>query len=193
MAYPTTRGEILGAPEWIYRDRYDVLASAGRDATPAEMALMMRALLEDRFQLRARVERQEQPIFNLVVAREDGRLGPDLTRANYVCRTEGAPPCGISASAERVRAVGVPLSRLAEFIWVSAGRLVVDRTGLPGIYEFTLMYKPANARPRSSDSPPDERPDLITALREQLGLRLEPDRELVDVLVVDRIERPTEN
>lgn len=193
MAYPTTRGEILGAPEWIYRDRYDVIASAGREATRDEMALMMRALLEERFKLRAHVERQEHPIFSLVVARDDGRLGPDLKRANYVCQTEGAPPCGMSASAQRVRAVGVPLSRLADLIWVSAGRLVEDRTGLPGIYEFTLVYKPANARPRPADSPPDDRPDLVTALREQLGLRLEPARGLVDVLVVDHVERPTEN
>ena len=193
MAYPGTRGEILGAPDWIHSDHYDVIASAGRDATREEMGLMMRALLGERFKLRAHVERQEQPIYALVVERSDGRLGPQLKPFPHVCGASGAPACGMSAGATGVRATGVPVSRIADLLTVSAGRLLVDRTGLSGNYEFTLVYKPAVGRPRDPNGPPDERPDVFTALREQLGLKLEPDRGLIDVLVVDHIERPTEN
>lgn len=79
MAYPTTRGDIIGAPDWAFRDYYDVFASAGREATREEMRLMMRALLEERLNLRAHVETQEQPIWELVVARADGQLGPQVS------------------------------------------------------------------------------------------------------------------
>ena len=92
FAYPTTRGDIVGAPDWVFSERYDVLASAGRDATQDEIGAMMRSLLEDRLNVRARVMTEEQPIWHLVVARPDGRLGPALKPFPFVCRQPGAPP-----------------------------------------------------------------------------------------------------
>ena len=189
FAYPTTRGDIVGAPDWIFRERYDVMASAGRDATPDEIGVMMRSLLEDRLNVRAKVMTEEQPIWHLVVFRSDGRLGPDLKPFPFVCRQPGAPPCGLSASREAVRAAGGPVSRIAEFLRSSAGRPIVDRTGLTGNYEFKLVYRPGNVPP----DPADERPDVFTALREQLGLTLVSARGPVSFILVDRIERPTAN
>lgn len=190
FAYPSTRGDIVGAPDWVFTDRYDVLASAGRDATLEELRAMMRSLLEDRLQVRARVITEEQPIWHLVVARTDGKLGADLKPFTFVCGQPGAPPCGMSASRERVRAVGVPVSRIADFLRVSAGRPIVDRTGLTGNYEFTLVYRPETGRP---PDPSDDRPNVFTALQEQLGLKLESARGPVQFILVERIERPTPN
>ena len=188
LAYPTTRGDILGAPDWIFTDRYDVLASAGREATLAEIRLMMRSLLEDRFKVRAHVESQEQPVWHMIVARADGRLGPELKPFSHVCGAAGSPACGVSASREAVRGVGVPVSRIASFLRSSGGRPIFDRTGLAGNFEFKLVYRPETGRP---PDPSDERPDVFTALREQLGLRLESARGQVEVLIVEHIERPT--
>ena len=84
----------------------------------------------------------------------------------------------------------MPVSRLATFVTVSAGRLIEDRTGLTGNYEYRLVYQPDTGRP---PDPGDERPNVFTALQEQLGLKLEPARGFVSVLIVDHIERPTEN
>ena len=141
LAYSPVRSEhIIGAPEWVSRDRYDVIVSAGQEATREEIRLMMRALLTERFNLRARIEQREVPIFNLVVAREDGRLGPDLKRPAVECGVSSGPGCGISAGPAGLRATAAPLSALANFMWVSAGRPVIDRTGLVGNYQFMLVY-----------------------------------------------------
>ena len=190
LAYPTTRGDIVGAPDWVFSERYDVVASAGREATIDEISAMMRSLLEDRLQIRARVVEEEQPVWHLVVARADGTLGPDLKPFPFVCREPGAPPCGMSASREAVRAAGVPVSRIASFLRVSAGRPIFDRTGLTGLYEFKLVYRPDTGRP---PDPSDERPNVFTALREQLGLRLESARGPVTYVLVERVERPSPN
>lgn len=190
-AYPGIRaalGDIVG-PDWIFRERFDIVASAGRDATNAEMGIMIRSLLEDRFKLRAHVERQEQPVWELVLARSDGALGPDLIPHRGVCGPSAVPPCGVSASREAVRGVGVRIERIAGFFTSSVeGRRVFDKTGLTGIYDFKLVYRPPDV-----SRPDDNRPTLFTALEEQLGLKLVAARGVVDVLIVDHIERPTEN
>ena len=190
FAYPTTRGDIVGAPDWVFTDHYDVLASAGREVTIDEMRAMMRSLLEDRLQVRARVMTEDQPIWHMVVAHADGRLGPDLKPFTFVCGQAGAPACGLSASREGVRAAGVPVSRIADFLRTSGGRPIVDRTGLTGLYEFKLVYRPETGRP---PDPTDDRPNIFTALQEQLGLKLESARGPVSFILVERIERPTPN
>ena len=84
---------------------------------------------------------------------------------------------------------GRPLSTLASSFGSAAGRVVIDKTGLKGDYEVTLRYMPQP----SQNPPPDEPPSLFTAVEEQLGLRLQPDRAPLKILIIDRIERPTEN
>src|SRR5688572_27875179 len=190
LPYPTTRGDSGGAPDWVFTDRYDVVASAGRDATIDEISLMMRSLLEDRLQIRAQTVTEEQPIWHLVVARADGRLGPDLKPFPFECGEPGAPACGLSASREAVRAAGVPVSRIASFLRSSAGRQIVDKSGLLGNYQFTLVYRPETGR---EPDPEDARPNVFTALQEQLGLKLESARGPVTYVRVERIERPTPN
>ena len=90
FAFPTTRGDVVGAPAWVSQERYDVIASAGREATREEIQIMMRTLLEKRLSLRARIEQREQPVYALVVARADGQLGPQLRKAEIECDVNGA-------------------------------------------------------------------------------------------------------
>jgi uncharacterized protein (TIGR03435 family) len=190
-AYPGIRavlGDIVG-PDWIFRERFDIAASAGREATNAEMGVMIRSLLEDRFKLRAHIERQEQPVWEMVLARSNGALGPDLKPYKGACGPGAVPPCGVSASREAVRGIGVPIERIAGFFTSSVdGRRVFDKTGLTGLYEFRLVYRPPDV-----SRPDDNRPTLFTALEEQLGLKLVAARGVVDVLIVDHIARPTAN
>jgi uncharacterized protein (TIGR03435 family) len=141
----------------------------------------------------------------LVVARADGRLAPGLVPSSIDCeavtaarragRTPDVPPlangmapCTWSAQYRdagiTVRFGGVPLSRLAESLGHPDGRVILDRTGLTGNYEFTLRYQL---------NPTGDTPSLFTALEEQLGLKLVPARAPLQVLVVDHIERPSEN
>ena len=110
----------------------------------------------------------------------------------FPATSNGAPPCGMSMRGEKGMTVLLgarPLSTLASSFGSGLGRVVVDKTGLTGNFDVTLRYM---ERP-SSNPPPDEPPNVFTALQEQLGLKLEADRAPLRILVIDRIERPTEN
>jgi uncharacterized protein (TIGR03435 family) len=204
QAYPTALKELTGAPDWVTSDPYDIDAKTDRAATPEDLALMLRSLLEERFKLTLHVEKVERPVFSLIVARNDRRLGAGLIRSSVDCEavraarregrkpdapapSNGAPLCGWSSSNQVVlRFGGAPLSRLAEGLGKIDDRLIVDKTGLVGNYEFTLHYT-------MQADPPGDTPFVFTALEEQLGLRLVPDRASLDRLMIDHIERPTEN
>jgi uncharacterized protein (TIGR03435 family) len=206
-AYPADTSEIVGAPEWVMSDRYDVTAKAAGDPTREQMATMLQALLAARFGLAVHYEMHERPVYALVPTRSDGRLGPGIQRSPLDCdairaanRNEparaypradnGAPACGMSMSGGTHMTVmigGQPLASFARTISSAAGRVVLDRTGLLGNYEITVRY---------SDPPSDAvdaPPTIFTALQEQLGLKLEPDRAPLRILVLDRVERPTED
>jgi uncharacterized protein (TIGR03435 family) len=200
-AYPTVR-DVVAAPAWATGERYDITAKA--EGTPAlpQIEQMLRALLADRFRLVAHQAMEERPVFALVVASADGKPGPGLVPSKTDCdavrtarlqgrevdvppRADGGPACGWNGDGETYRFGGIPMSRLAvETLERVDNRLVVDRTGLTGTYDFTLRYA-------IEPKPGSDLPSLFTALQEQLGLKLVPDRAPVPVLVIDRIERPT--
>jgi uncharacterized protein (TIGR03435 family) len=173
------------------------------------MEAMLRALLVDRFQLVAHVGPREQDVYGLYLASGDGRLGPALRAAALDCvelvekrpagaltlppRANGAPACGIASDGRRLSSGGITMAQLIRSISPMVGRVVVDRTSLDGYYEFTLEYaaRPGNAA--GVTDPADDRPSIFTALQEQLCLTLRSERAPVDVLVIDRLERPTSN
>jgi len=208
-AYPADTSDLINAPDWVNSDTYDLTAQAGRDVTRQEMEVLLRAMLADRFKLAVHYEMQERPVFALVLARPDGRLGPGIKRSDLDCdaiqaarragskdappeTSNGAPACGMSMRGGQGMEVMLgarPLSILASSFGTGPGRVVIDKTGLTGNYDVTLKYTP---QPRA-DAPPDAPPDVFTALQEQLGLKLEPDRAPLKILVIDRIERPSEN
>lgn len=200
-AYPTTR-DIVAAPAWVRDERYDITARAEGTPPPAQLEAMLRALLADRFRLAAHETMQERPVFALMVAAANGKPGPALVPSTVDCdavraaRREGrpidvprpangAPLCGWNGDGETYHFGGITMSRLAtEMLTRVDDRFVVDKTGLTGIYEFTLRYA-------IEPKPGGDLPSMFTALQEQLGLKLVADRAPVPVLVVDRIERPT--
>lgn len=208
---------ILGGPDWIKSERYDIDAKANAEfqfapgGPPREMLLMLRSLLEERFKLATHREVREMPIFELVVARKDGRLGPGLHKTSIDCdalfaggRPGGAaaprqpgepPPCRLIGGPARTIAAGVTMQQLAANLSNHLGRFVVDRTGLTERFDFNLAWTPEQlptVAPPPGVPPVDPNgPPLVTALQEQLGLKVEAAKGPVDVLVIDSVEHPT--
>jgi uncharacterized protein (TIGR03435 family) len=206
---------IVGGPRWLDTDRFDIDAKADGSPSPQELGLMLRTLLADRFQLTVHSETREAPIYALVMARSDGALGARLRRSEVsevecaarraaIRRNESVPAippgarpvCGTGRSIPgNVTAVGWSMDTLATTLIPFVGRVVSDRTALAGLFDIGLEWtpdpsqRPANA-PEPSNVDPNG-PSLFTALQERLGLKLESNRGPVDVLAIDRVERPT--
>ena len=193
--------QLVGGPPEVLRQRFDIVANAGGNASAGDIRSMMRALLADRFELVAHSEKRELPVYELVVARSDGRVGPKLRpRPDCAGRPpdiqppeDGRLPCGgVLASPGRIMARGVLLADIG----FGVDRIVIDRTALSGHFDVELEYTPDQLPRPGADLPPDlppipqNGPSVFTALQEQLGLRLEPATALVDVLVIDSVAAP---
>lgn len=201
-AYQVPLYQLTGLPDWVRTVRYEINAVATRAPAPSEQGAFLRALLEERFRIVARTESQERTIYALVTARPDGRLGPGLRVAAVDCgevltaraagkiARDAGPQCIVAILAGSYVRDGIPLALLADTISTRLQRPVVDRTGLSGFFDVELRFRPPNSATANPDA---DEPDLVTALEEQLGLRLESTRGPVQVTVFDRIERPTPN
>ena len=208
-AAPVPVRDVVGYPSWVATERYDVTLKPPAGSTREERAQMQRTMFAERMKLVAHVEEREQTTFALVVARSDGKLGPSLKPSTIDCgpRPPGSPPpsppvppdpdkpydysarCGGSFGTGIIAGT-MPLDNLVGSLSGQAGGLVNNRTGLRGSYTFTLKYAPRGTPPSNDPADP---PDFVTALQEQLGLKLQPEKTMVPVLVIDHIERPTEN
>ena len=201
VAYQVPFYQLSDLPEWVRTVRWEINAVASRAPAPAEEARFLRALLEERFRIVARTEIQERPIYALIIARADRQLGPGLRRTTVDCieilgaRAAGTTPpnagasCRTSVQADSFTRDGISLGFVVDRISTLLGRPVEDRTGLTGLYDVEVHHRPVNAA-----APVDtDQPDLITAVQEQLGLKIESTRGSVQVTVFDRIERPTAN
>jgi uncharacterized protein (TIGR03435 family) len=220
FAYRIQSFQLEGGPDWIDSDRFDILAKPEREVPatgtgPEPLQIMLRTLLADRFKLVMHRETKELPIFELVLAREDGKLGPQLRPAAVDCEARaaaarsGTPPpalpgppgpgsCGTTMNPLRIRGGGVTLATLASLLEGPAQRLVIDRTGLTGRWDFEVNHTPDQSQVPPGVSVPKELldpngPSLFTALEEQLGLKLRPARGPVEVLVIDSVQQPTPN
>ena len=203
--------QIVGGPDWFDRDRFDITAKPGAEPrSREEFFQMIQSLLADRFKLRVHFETREIPIYALVPVRP-GEVGPKLSTAMTDCgavaaaaRQGGGPPppvgerplCGTRTTPGRMTAGAVNMESLARNLSNFAGRIVVDRTGLAGVYDLDLEWLPDQLPPPGSlpaglPPPPSDAPSLFTAVQEQLGLRLDSQRGPVEVLVIDSAERPT--
>lgn len=222
FAYQLQNFQIVDAPDWIVEERYDIIAKAEGDIPPGQFGvpgpaqMMMRALLAERFALAVREDTREMPKYDLVLNRPDGALGPQLARSATDCAALAAaargrggrgfappapgerPQCGMFGGFGQLRAGGTPLTALAQSLSGQLQRVVEDRTGLTGAFDFDLVYTPDQIPqgPPPPGAPPlpavdPNGPSLFTALQEQLGLKLEATRGPVPVLVIERIERPT--
>jgi uncharacterized protein (TIGR03435 family) len=219
FAYQLAQYQLVGGPGWLTSDRYDVVAKMETDVDPAfvpgantpnPMQLALRKLLEDRFKLKVHRETREMDIYALVMAKPGGAPGPKLTPTTQDCAAaaaaarRGGPPsdapgqpfCGIQGGPGRLKFGGLPASAFAQAFSGPAGRMVIERTGLTGGWDFELTYATeGRGGPGGPDAPPADlnAPSFFTAVQEQLGLKLESTKGPVEVLVIDSIERPTED
>lgn len=188
QAYDVFDFQIVGAPGWVDRERFDIQAIAPSLVSVQQDVLLQR-LLEERFSLRSHREKREGDIYALVIARADGRLGPNLRPFTGDCNAPpgSQSPCRLRNGPTFTDAVGRPFSFLVGQIVGNVQRIVVDKTGLTGLFEFS--YKWTNDLPAADAD--DGRVSFMTAVEEQLGLKLERTRGSIDVLVIDSVERPT--
>ena len=224
FAYELQPFEIFGVPDWATSDRFDIAATmqpppTGSAPGPRNRRLL-RALLADRFTLVAHEERREVPVYTLVMARADRKLGARLRPFEGVCAEKfAAPPslpaqlpsqlpapskdptpCILGVGVGRLSARGIGVSDLSRTLATFAAirRRVIDRTGLTGQFDYDLEWTPmvaptgvpAPAVPTASSDGP---PNVFTALQEQLGLKLESTKEVIPVLVIDSVNQPSEN
>ena len=180
QAFQVQNTQISGGPEWLDSDRYDIEAKTGRPEKPrpGDLAPLLQALLAERFHLKFHREKREMSVAALVVNPRP-KLKASEGEANAISTRVGA-------GKSQAVATGVTMATLAAYVSNRLGRVVIDKTGLSGAYDFELDWSPNE----EADAPA---PPLVTALREQLGLRLETQKSPVEVLVIERLERPSEN
>lgn len=196
-AYRTTTGQrlfnpqIVGAPDWLRAERYDMTAGVSGELAalaPAELfqklPLILQSLFEDRFKLTFHWETRELPVYALTLARRDGALGPQLKRSSIDCGADRSK-CRLQFLPGHITALAIPMDTLAAFLTGSLARVVIDRTTLTGVFDAELEWSP--------DQSSADKPSIFTAAQEQLGLKIESTRAPVEVMVIDHVERPTED
>jgi uncharacterized protein (TIGR03435 family) len=201
------RREIVNGPAWIDVDRFDLEAKApgehafdrGQGGFPRQTLLMLRTLLTERFELRVRPERRDRPIYALVL-RRDVTLGPRLRRSDVDCadavlgkrEPPGKAVCGVALYPGRLVGSSLTLPDLATVLSDSVDRMVVDRTGLEGSFDFEI--EAVEFRPPGpfgpSYRPSDTKQSIFQALPEQLGLELQATNGSIEILVVEHAGKP---
>jgi uncharacterized protein (TIGR03435 family) len=196
-------GLISGAPAWVNTERFDIsakmdpavadeLKKLSPDDRKVARQRMLQGILADRFKLATHRETRELPVYSLVLAKNGPKLHeakPGDTYANGIKVVEtGAVGAGqLFSGGGRLTGQAVPIARLARALSRELGRPVLDKTGLTGIYDMTLLWA-------DDDTPTDPNlASLFTALQEQLGLKLESGKGPVEIIVINHIERPSGN
>ena len=205
VAYPSEAADPIGAPAWMSAERFDLVVRYEGMPTPAEVQAIFREIFATQLKLKVHYERRDTPVYNLVMARSDGKLDKTLRRVDVDCNelratarrtgtiptvppaTNGMPACQSKMGNGTMMSGGMPIGELASAVRNPAGRLIVDKTGLVGFYEFSFEWA---FGPQSAAGVPDDRPNIFTAFQEQLGLKLEPSTAPVEIVVIDHIERP---
>ena len=211
------QSDIVGAPDWIDTERYDVEAKATVDfpasttiGLPPAGEAALRALLAERFNLKAHVESQRRPVYELVMQRADRRLGPNLVPSKGGCRPffqreavnvglvidqpaagepEPLPPCLLGVGSLMISTTNMTMTDWVRILSMrpQLNRTVIDRTGLTGGFDITLRY------PDPEPGAPYLLPSIKPLLESQMGLTLRDAEAPVDILVIDHIEHPTDN
>jgi uncharacterized protein (TIGR03435 family) len=188
-AFDVQAFRVVGLPSWTRNERFDIDARATAPITENTRKAMLRQLLVDRFSLQSHFEPREQTVYRMRLARSDRRLGNGLTRRPECDKAR----CEGGGSGNRLR--GTVAIRATSLDQLAAGmfsamleQVVRNETGVDGVFDVALSW-----RPDTSTDPDDARPSFFSAVEEALGLRLEPSRAPVPVLVIDGVRRPSEN
>lgn len=179
FAYDIRGFQRTGGPAWLDTDTYDITAKPGGTTTRA----MLQTLLAERYKLTIHRETRTLPVYHLVIAKYGHKLGQ--------------PTAGKNFSISNGTFKNVDLALLAKYLSSQVDHVVIDKTGITGSYDFTLQWAPepptmpSDAQPARETSP--DNPPIFTALQEQLGLKLEPSKGPVEIIVIDHAQKPTAN
>lgn len=222
-AYNVRDFQFSGGPSWIGADKYDIdakepdgladeLAKLPPDQRREKMGLLIQSLLADRFGLKVTHATKELPVYALVVAKNGPKIQASKPGDTYPngMKTPDGRVLGhggmMGMEPGQLTGQGIPIQFLAQALAQRVGRTVLDQTGLKGNYDFSLKWTPEQGGPGmmggppgggpapDSAPPPDPSgPSIFTAVQEQLGLKLEPSKGPVEILIIDHIEKPSEN
>jgi uncharacterized protein (TIGR03435 family) len=199
FAYNLQKKQIVNAPDWEDKDRYDIAAVPDVDGAPNldQLRTMMRKLLVDRYALKFHHEKREMPAFVLSV----GKTEPKLTKSestNTLPNNVGIRPAPNGIKAVLTNATTADFTVFLQLLVLD--RPVVDQTGIQGRYDITVTFTPDdsqfNGRPPKGSPPPEgiePAPDLYSAIEQQLGMKLAAEKTQVDVIAIDHVEKPTPN
>jgi uncharacterized protein (TIGR03435 family) len=198
FAYSVQMKQIIGAPDWIEKDRYDINATPDVEGTPTadQVRIMIRKLLADRFQLKFHHDKREMSAFVLTVGKDGSKLKPAQPNGNL--HGIGVQPARTGAM---MFANNAPIPAFTSFLQsLVLDRPVVDQTGLTGRYDLTVTFTPDdslfNGHSLGFPKPADDvepAPGLFDAIQQQLGLKLTAEKTQVDVLAIDHVEKPSAN
>ena len=218
-AYRVPANQLVNVPGWVNGTRVDIVAKADPKYSVQELQTMLQPLLVDRFKLKFHREMRDMDVYVMSLANADGRLGPKLEKSSTNCEELGAQPrsaltppkpgelpaCGpVPGGPGHMIFRGFGMGPFVQFLGLATrGRQVIDQTGLTGGYNIDLQYTPealsaaaiaarGGQPPAPGDQVDPNGPDLFTAMREQLGLKLEGRKMALEVMVVDDIQPPTE-
>ena len=195
-AYNVQDFRIVGGPDWMVSRRWDVQAKPDRVVSPEQIRPMLRALLENRFQLRSHSEKRQLPVYELSVDRK----GSKVQRVK-----DSETKTDVRVGAGLIQLTKATAATFASQLSYALGRPVIDKTSLSGEFDFALEWTPepgedggpttAGLPPGTSDQPAStsDGPSIFTAIPEQLGLRLKSGRGPVEVIVIDDVRMPTAN
>ena len=185
-AYGMTEPRVIG-PAWLNSSRFDIVARSPEGVPDSALQPMLQALLKERFKLAAHLAVEEMPVYFLEVAKSGVKMPV------YPAHDRGPQgPDNQYRGGEMMRGAGA-MSRIAQGLSRVLNRPVLDRSGLTEVYNYFLVFAPLSPQPAGHE-PELPQPDIFSAVQEQLGLKLRPGRDKVDVVIVDHIERmPTEN
>jgi uncharacterized protein (TIGR03435 family) len=181
QAYEIKGFQVLGGPGWLDTDRYDVQARGRASATRHEVNLMLRKLLADRFALKLHPVQKEMQGFELEVAGDQSKLTPSKA-------TEEAPTMRRDQTTGALVSDGISMPAFAKVVGAYVSKPVVDKTGLPGLYDFRVRW--TERADQLSDSEPGS-VSLITALRDQLGLKLVSKKVTADLFQIESASQAT--
>jgi bla regulator protein BlaR1 len=216
IAFQLQDNQIVGGPKWLFDDRFDVKGTGAAPGRDGPLFDKLKSMLKDRFKLVTHVETREQSIYALVLARSDGKFGEKMTPSATDCTPTGPlgrgrgqpaapvpgqrPKCGFMIGPGRIMIGGQTMAAFAQNLSRFVGGIVVDKTNLSGTYDIELSYAPdpglsltGRDLPPQPGPPPvanSDAPSIFAAVQEQLGLKLEPTKAPVDVLVIDSAEKP---
>ena len=176
QAYGLQHFQVTGGPGWIETDRYDINAKGEENVPERQISLMLQSLLAERFKLKVHRETKESGIYSLVVGKNGVKLQPS-----------SAQGVSFGVGGRKITAQGASMADLANLLTIQVRQPVLDKTGVAGRFDITLSWVPDAA---SATAGVDAAPSIFTVIQEQLGLRLEPGKGPVEILVIDSAEKP---